>query len=148
MQAGKASRACRASCPGAWSTEGEAARMATSETGAAPWLPGKSLSGTPSSGKPRLALCGLALIDAVEIPVDYSYSAETAAREKRLSNQDLHIHRSSRAIGGIAELAAFKLQWICSDRNIDGARKVWARGRGFGRVGPGVGLRVLHSAVI
>jgi hypothetical protein len=29
---------------------------------------------------------------------------------------------------GIADLTAFKLQWIGSDRNIDDARKVWVGG--------------------
>ena len=127
-------------------------RIATSETGAALSLPGKSLSGTPLSGKPRFALCGLALIcDAVEIPVDYFSSVETAVREKRLSNQDLTYTSTDpvRPFGGIAGLAAFKLQWICSDRNIDGARKVWAAGCGFvGRSAPFPDCRRLHFALI
>jgi hypothetical protein len=44
-------------------------------------------------------LCGLALIYAAEIPVDYFSSAETAVREKYLSNQDLHVHRSGTPLG-------------------------------------------------
>ena len=59
---------------------------------------------------------------SVEISVDYLF-LRPKSRGKCLSNQDLRIHRSGTAIGGIAELAAFKLQWNCSDRNIDRARR-------------------------
>jgi len=41
---------------------------------------------------------------------------------------DLRIQRSGTAIGGIAELTAFKLQWNCPDRNIDPARR-WGKPR-------------------
>lgn len=114
-------------------------------------LSGKAWSGKASSGKPRLALCGLALIDnrSGNSCGLLFLSRNGCAREIRPSNQDLRIHRSSTTIGGIAELAAFKLQWICSDRNIDGARKVWAAGYGLGAVSASCpDCRLLHSALI
>ena len=50
---------------------------------------------------------------------------------------------------GIAELAAFKLQWICSDRNIDRARKGLGRWDGCAqsrnRRSPFRDCRLLHS---
>jgi hypothetical protein len=60
---------------------------------------------------------------AVEIPVDYFPPVGSSIAGKYLSNQDLHTQRSGTAIGGIAGLAAFKLQWNCPDRNIDRARR-------------------------
>ena len=60
---------------------------------------------SPRSVDPKLVnfsreLCGLALIFAVEIPVDYFFlRASNALRGKRFSNQDLHSRKSSTAIG-------------------------------------------------
>jgi hypothetical protein len=105
--------------------EGEAESPAGWPTGSLPIRCTPFNPGLVNSGR---ALCGLALILdlSVEIPVDYFPSAGDANRRKTSLQSRLTNPRSGTAIGGIAELAAFKLQWNCRYRNIDRARK-WGR---------------------
>ena len=114
-----------------------------------PLSAGDSLPGRLSSGNPRLALCGLALIYyyAVEIPVDIFLSRNGSAREMSLESRLTH-PQIRHGHWGIADLTPFKLQWICSDRNIDGARKVWVTGCVVRRIGPPPKCGLLHSIPI
>jgi hypothetical protein len=83
--------------------------------------------GKALSGNPRFALCGLALIYAAEFlwiifPQPQRLGERNASRIKTYASTDPDGH------WGIADLTAFKLQWICPDRNIECARKVSVEG--------------------
>jgi hypothetical protein len=83
--------------------------------------------GKALSGNPRFALCGLALIYAAEflwiIFPQPQRLGERNALESRLTRPQIRYGH-----WGIADLTAFKLQWICPDRNIECARKVSVEG--------------------
>ena len=164
MQAGKRKQSLQSFVSGAWVAEtvkGDSLRGAAGEWSGAGFvqafvlgdplsgdpLPGKSCSGKSSSGNPRLALCGLALIYAVEIPVDI-FLQPKRLRERNVSRIKTYTSTDPVRPLGDRRPDTFKLQWICSDRNIDRARKVWAAGCLVGADRASRECRLLHSASI
>ena len=83
--------------------------------------------------------------------MDYFSSAEMVSEgnDSRINLTDPQIRYGH---WGIAALAAFKLQWICSDRNIDRAPKGLGHseglGKSFNRLGPLADGKLLRCAPI
>ena len=133
-----ASRACRTSCPGAWMADDvalrepageEIATLSTIEPPSVSPLSGNRLPGDPSSDNPGLALCGLALICAVEIPVDYFSSAGTAPEGMSCASTitDPQIRYGH---WGIAVLAVLSYSGFALIAILSVSLKVWADGMG------------------